>query len=629
LNHENVIGSFDFTPPAPTTNVVQPTWAVATVPHLQTGLPEHWLGLQLASKYDGDGFREQPRPALSLALVLDISGSMSQALEVDEAMPYYCAPGKSKLDAAKRCLLAIIAQCDAADCVSVVLFNHEQHTLQAPTAATAAAKAAIAHKIEGVRSGGGTRLEAGFRAGLTELAGAAGEQPLRRVYFLTDMQSHVQDEEAVLAAAEQAVSPTAPSRRGRAAKGSACVPARPIHTTVIGMGVDLSVGTVEKISSLPGGKYGSVATASEFERSIGAEFSHDVTPIAFDLDVRLTNGWAIERACGSAELNGLSAGATCARISSEFSSPNDANGMVRGGVICFKLRAPPPCATPAVLPAVLPARRTTRHSQAPTEATEGADSALPALGLHATWKTLEGNDGMHSTSLHVPPLAPSGAIASAALRKVLALVRFVELQKAFCELGGSDDSDLDGRLVRLASYKAGRDDLLAEMRALGDASLLDGGANHAFLQTLLQIIELEASETEAQIREKERAAAAAAAVAAAAASSAAGTSTAAAAGSASGKRRSPRGKRKRGSDGGASAAPPPPAELPNELVCPILRKLMSDPVSTTDGHTYERDAIRQWLAAHDTSPLTGLRLASKALTPNHSLRSLARAFAGR
>ena len=72
----------------------------------------------------------------------------------------------------------------------------------------------------------------------------------------------------------------------------------------------------------------------------------------------------------------------------------------------------------------------------------------------------------------------------------------------------------------------------------------------------------------------------------------------------------------------ASSAPP------KELLCPINHTLMTDPVTCADGHSFERAAIERWLASSDVSPLTGLRLANKTLTPNHGLRSLARAFAG-
>ena len=62
-------------------------------------------------------------------------------------------------------------------------------------------------------------------------------------------------------------------------------------------------------------------------------------------------------------------------------------------------------------------------------------------------------------------------------------------------------------------------------------------------------------------------------------------------------------------------------DLPQELVCPITMNVMSDPVFTSDGQTYERRAIEEWLTTHDTSPLTGAVLTSAVLTPNVTLRS--------
>ena len=49
---------------------------------------------------------------------------------------------------------------------------------------------------------------------------------------------------------------------------------------------------------------------------------------------------------------------------------------------------------------------------------------------------------------------------------------------------------------------------------------------------------------------------------------------------------------------------------------------MRDPVCTADGMVYERTAIAAWLREKDTSPLTGHRLESKILIPQHALRSL-------
>lgn len=50
------------------------------------------------------------------------------------------------------------------------------------------------------------------------------------------------------------------------------------------------------------------------------------------------------------------------------------------------------------------------------------------------------------------------------------------------------------------------------------------------------------------------------------------------------------------------------SKIPEEYVDPISQELMSDPVITADGHTYERAGIERWLAEHDTSPLTNIVL---------------------
>ena len=57
------------------------------------------------------------------------------------------------------------------------------------------------------------------------------------------------------------------------------------------------------------------------------------------------------------------------------------------------------------------------------------------------------------------------------------------------------------------------------------------------------------------------------------------------------------------------------------FTCPITQTTMIDPATTCDGMTYERDAIDRWLKDHNTSPLTGMVLDHKYLTPNYALRS--------
>ena len=62
-------------------------------------------------------------------------------------------------------------------------------------------------------------------------------------------------------------------------------------------------------------------------------------------------------------------------------------------------------------------------------------------------------------------------------------------------------------------------------------------------------------------------------------------------------------------------------------MCPITDEIMRDPVIAADGHTYERRAITEWFAHHDTSPNTNLVLDNKHwILPNHNVRALAQRF---
>lgn len=62
-------------------------------------------------------------------------------------------------------------------------------------------------------------------------------------------------------------------------------------------------------------------------------------------------------------------------------------------------------------------------------------------------------------------------------------------------------------------------------------------------------------------------------------------------------------------------------EIPSHFICPITFEVMKEPVFCSDGFTYEKHAIIDWLKDHSTSPLTGVELKSKELTPNYSLKS--------
>ncbi|ELR17586.1 Ubox domain containing protein [Acanthamoeba castellanii str. Neff] len=61
-------------------------------------------------------------------------------------------------------------------------------------------------------------------------------------------------------------------------------------------------------------------------------------------------------------------------------------------------------------------------------------------------------------------------------------------------------------------------------------------------------------------------------------------------------------------------------EPPEEFLCPITQELMKDPVVASDGHTYEKLAIEEWIQKKAVSPMTNGALEGK-LYPNFSLKS--------
>jgi uncharacterized protein (TIGR02118 family) len=62
--------------------------------------------------------------------------------------------------------------------------------------------------------------------------------------------------------------------------------------------------------------------------------------------------------------------------------------------------------------------------------------------------------------------------------------------------------------------------------------------------------------------------------------------------------------------------------IPGPCQCPIMGKIMSDPVITSDGYTWERQAIKLLLKQTKTNPITKQPFGSEILVPNLALKDL-------
>lgn len=73
---------------------------------------------------------------------------------------------------------------------------------------------------------------------------------------------------------------------------------------------------------------------------------------------------------------------------------------------------------------------------------------------------------------------------------------------------------------------------------------------------------------------------------------------------------------------------PRDGQVPHEFCCPITQSLMLDAVCASDGFTYERRAIQEWLCRSEKSPMTRQNL-TRTLVENHALRTQIRDFRDR
>ena len=62
--------------------------------------------------------------------------------------------------------------------------------------------------------------------------------------------------------------------------------------------------------------------------------------------------------------------------------------------------------------------------------------------------------------------------------------------------------------------------------------------------------------------------------------------------------------------------------LIDSICCPITQEVMTNPVTTMDGHTFERNAITNWLETNSNCPLSRQPLTNKKLTINWNSRKI-------
>ena len=303
-----------------------PSYSAAVSADPFSGNNEYFLSVGLNSNLSAEDFE---RKKLNLVVVLDISGSMSSSFdayyydrlgglnqELEENAEYV-----SKMEVANQSLVVLLDHLNPDDRLGVVLFDNSAYVAKDLRLVSGTDMAAIKGHILEITPQGGTNMEAGYRAGtklLAEYRQADAEEYENRIIFLTDAMPNLGNTNkydlAVLAEDNAEAN---------------------IYTTFIGVGLDFNSELIRAITQTQGANYFAVHSREEFKRQLDDNFEYMVTPLVFDLTLRLeAQGYKIKAVYGSPEAD-LSSGEIM-KINTLFPSQRT-EGRTRGGLVLLHL----------------------------------------------------------------------------------------------------------------------------------------------------------------------------------------------------------------------------------------------------------------------------------------------------
>jgi Ca-activated chloride channel family protein len=281
---------------------------------------EVWMTVGLNSDVKAEDLK---RPNLNLVLSVDTSGSMTCPCTAYRGQEHNNEQSfKSKMQLANEAVVSLLSKLRPTDRVGIVLFSSNAQVLLPLTEVAELDLATISAKQLAVTAGGGTSMEAGFRAAADLLRpvanGLCGERE-SRIIFLTDDMPNVGavDGDTMLGMV------------GHAAEAG-------IYTSLLGVGLDFNADVVEAMSKAKGAWYGSVKTSEAFRKRLDDEFDYMVTPLVFNLRFHLSSdAYVIDKVFGSPESE-LSTGQLM-RINTLFPSAKDEQGQTKGGIVLLRL----------------------------------------------------------------------------------------------------------------------------------------------------------------------------------------------------------------------------------------------------------------------------------------------------
>lgn len=284
---------------------------------------DYYLSVGLNSGLTESDFE---RKKLNLVIVMDISGSMNYRFDGY----YYDDPNnlsngdddvKTKMEIAKESVVGLVDHLNDDDRLGVVLFSHVAHTSKPLEKIGGTDMEKLQENIMQISAYGGTNMESGMQLGTTlfdEFKNTDITKYENRIIFLTDAMPNFGDtsEGGLLGMIQNNAE-------------------NHIHTTFIGIGLDLNTELVDSITKVRGANYYSVHSASEFKNRMVEEFEFMVTPLVFNLLLSLdTDGYDIKKVYGSPEADESTG--QIMKVNTLFPSKTK-DGQTKGGIILLKL----------------------------------------------------------------------------------------------------------------------------------------------------------------------------------------------------------------------------------------------------------------------------------------------------
>jgi len=300
-----------------------PSYSSAKRKNIFSKEEEYFLSVGLNSGIDIKNFK---RKKLNLVVVLDISGSMGSSFD----SYYYDKNGnrvenkektkKKKITIATEAIVAMLSHLKDDDRVGIILFDDRAYRAKPLRLVGATNKKAIRDHILALREQGGTNWSAGYAEALKLFDTIdLSKDYENRIVFLTDAMPNSGElrKDKLFGMAKKA------SNRG-------------IHTTFIGIGVDFNNDLVEYVSKTKGANYFSVHSSSEFKKLLDKEFDYMVTPLVYDLVLKLdSNKYKIDAVYGSPDAD--MATGEIMKVNTLFPSTTE-NGQTKGGIVLLKLK---------------------------------------------------------------------------------------------------------------------------------------------------------------------------------------------------------------------------------------------------------------------------------------------------